>query len=101
MVPDAEPVHLIANTKIPFDLDDVVRDFKRHTSKQGSFLIENEPESRRECLLDKFAMQEKYIQKIKTIKPGRIKIMRHREHQLPLLSVISFSYARVLFFLTA
>ena len=25
--------HLIANTKIPFDLDDVVRDFKRHTSK--------------------------------------------------------------------
>ena len=26
-------MHLIANTKIPFDLDDVVRDFKRHTSK--------------------------------------------------------------------
>ena len=23
-------MHLIANTKIPFDLDDVVRDFKRH-----------------------------------------------------------------------
>ena len=26
-------MHLIANTKILFDLDDVVRDFKRHTSK--------------------------------------------------------------------
>ena len=26
-------MHLIVNTKIPFDLDDVVRDFKRHTSK--------------------------------------------------------------------
>ena len=48
-------LHLIAKTKIPFDLDEVVRDFERHTSKQGSFLIENEPESRREWLLDKFA----------------------------------------------
>ena len=48
-------LHLIANTKIPFDLDDVVRDFKRHTSKQAIFLIENEPESRKEWLLDKFA----------------------------------------------
>ena len=26
-------LHLIANTIIPFDLDNVVRDFKRHTSK--------------------------------------------------------------------
>ena len=48
-------LHLIANTKIPFDLDDVVRDFKRHTSKQIIFLIENEPESRKEWLLDKFS----------------------------------------------
>ena len=54
MVPDAEPVHLIANTKISFDLDDVVRDFKRHTSRHSILLIENETESRRECLLDKF-----------------------------------------------
>ncbi|MCC7231687.1 MAG: transposase [Bacteroidia bacterium] len=48
-------MHLIANTKIPFDLDDVVRDFKRHTSKYAILLIQNEPESRREWLLDKFA----------------------------------------------
>ena len=43
-------LHLIANTKIPFDLDNVVRDFKRHTSKHAILLIENEPESPRECL---------------------------------------------------
>lgn len=48
-------LHLIANTKIPFDLDNVIRDFKRHTSKHAIFLIENEAESRREWLLDKFA----------------------------------------------
>ena len=48
-------LHLIANTKIPFDLDLVVRDFKRHTSKNAVLLIENEVESRREWLLDKFA----------------------------------------------
>ena len=35
-------LHLIANTKIPFDLDAVVRDFKRHTSKHTILLIENE-----------------------------------------------------------
>ena len=48
-------LHLIANTKIPFDLDNVIRDFKRHTSKHAIFLIEKEAESRREWLLDKFA----------------------------------------------
>ena len=48
-------LHLIANTKIPFDLDHVVRDFKRHTSKNAVLIIENEAESRREWLLDKFA----------------------------------------------
>ena len=57
-------LHLMANTKIPFDLDHVVKDFKRHTSKNAVLLIENEAESRRECLpalrleaglLDKFA----------------------------------------------
>ena len=61
-------LHLIANTKIPFDLDDVVRDFKRHTSKHAIFLIENEPESRREWLLDKFAHAGKIHPKNKNYK---------------------------------
>ena len=61
-------LHLIANTKIPFDLDDVVRDFKRHTSKHAIFLIENEPESRREWQLDKFAHAGKIHPKNKNYK---------------------------------
>lgn len=43
------------NYRVPFDLDNVVRYFKRHTSTHGLLLIENSPESRREWLLDKFA----------------------------------------------
>ena len=61
-------LHLIANTKIPFDLDDVVRDFKRHTSKNAILLIENEAESRREWLLDKFAYAGKIHPKNKNHK---------------------------------
>ena len=72
----SSPLHLIANTKIPFDLDNVVRDFKRHTSKHAILLIENEPESRREWLLDKFAHAGKIHPKKKTIKCGGIRIMR-------------------------
>ncbi len=61
-------LHLIANTKIPFDLDHVVRDFKRHTSKNAVLLIENEEESRRELLLDKFAYAGKIHPKNKNHK---------------------------------
>ena len=66
-------LHLIANTKIPFDLDNVVRDFKRHTSKHAIQLIENEPESRREWLLDKFAHAGKIHPKNKNHKVWRDK----------------------------
>ena len=48
-------LHLISNTKTPFELDNVVRDFKRHTSKNAILLIETEPDSRREWALDRFA----------------------------------------------
>jgi putative transposase len=47
-------LHLIANTNIPLQLDGVIRDFKRHTSKALIFQIQNEAESRRGWLLDKF-----------------------------------------------
>jgi REP element-mobilizing transposase RayT len=66
-------LHLIANTKIPFDLDNVVRDFKRHTSKNAILLIENSPESRREWLLDKFAHAGKSDPKNKNHKGWRDK----------------------------
>ena len=74
-------LHLIANTKIPFDLDDVVRDFKRHTSKHSILLIENEPESRREWLLDKFAHAGKLHPKNKNYK-----VWRDKNHAIELFT---------------
>jgi len=44
-------VHLIARAKEGFALSDILRDLKKHTCKQIVKLIENEPESRREWLL--------------------------------------------------
>ena len=47
-------LHLPANTNIEIDLADVVRDFKRFTCNSLISQIKNEPESRKEWLLDKF-----------------------------------------------
>ncbi|MEX2484411.1 MAG: transposase [Brumimicrobium sp.] len=47
-------LHLIVNCDEPFQLKDVMRDFKRHTVKQILFQVINEPESRREWLLREF-----------------------------------------------
>jgi REP element-mobilizing transposase RayT len=74
-------LHLIANTKIPFDLDNVVRDFKRHTSKNAILLIENAPESRREWLLDKFAHAGKIHPKNK-----KYKVWRDKNHAIELFT---------------
>ncbi|MEO9531733.1 MAG: transposase [Crocinitomicaceae bacterium] len=45
-------LHLIANCNEPFELKNTIRDFKRHTVKQVLFQIINEPESRREWILE-------------------------------------------------
>lgn len=45
-------LHLIVNCDEPFELKDVIRDFKRHTVKQILFQILNEPESRREWIVE-------------------------------------------------
>ncbi|PZE15519.1 transposase, partial [Putridiphycobacter roseus] len=47
-------MHLIVNCDEPFQLKNVIRDFKRHTVKQVLFQIVNEPESRRECFMKTF-----------------------------------------------
>ena len=47
-------LHLVVNCDEPFQLSDVIRDFKRHIVKQVLFQIMNEPESRREWLLREF-----------------------------------------------
>lgn len=52
-------LHLIANTNISYDLDLVIRDLKRFTCNSLIQQIKNEPESRREWLLDKFEFAAK------------------------------------------
>ena len=45
---------MIVNTNDPYELKDVIRDFKRHTTKTIIDQIKNEPESRREWMLQEF-----------------------------------------------
>lgn len=47
-------LHLIVETQAPYRLSDVIRDFKKHTSKALVELIHEVAESRREWLLHKF-----------------------------------------------
>jgi REP element-mobilizing transposase RayT len=47
-------LHLIANCNEPFELKDVIRDFKKFSSKKILNQILNEPESRREWMLKEF-----------------------------------------------
>jgi REP element-mobilizing transposase RayT len=61
-------LHLIANTSVKFELSDVVRDFKKYTSKAIIKQIKNEPESRREWLLERFWLAGKDNNKIKDYK---------------------------------
>lgn len=66
-------LHIIANTNEPFQLEGVVRDFKRHTSKMLIWQIENQPESRREWLLERFKFAGKIHPKNKSYKVWRDK----------------------------
>ena len=47
-------IHLICKATNGFILSDVIRDFKKHTSKEIIRTIRDEPESRREWMLDYF-----------------------------------------------
>lgn len=47
-------LHMIVNCNEPFQLSDVIRDFKRHKVKRILKQIQEEPESRREWLLKLF-----------------------------------------------
>ena len=48
-------LHMVVNCNEPFQLKDVIRDFKRHTVKTIINQIINKPESRREWMLREFA----------------------------------------------
>jgi len=47
-------IHLLCKAKNGFILSDVMPDFKKFTSKKIIQTIQDEPESRRECMLDYF-----------------------------------------------
>ena len=66
-------IHMLVNTNEPFELKDVVRDFKKFTSKKILFQIQNEPESRREWMLKLF--EDEAEKNIKTINFGKLEIM--------------------------
>lgn len=59
-------MHLIARAKDNYKLSDILRDFKKHTSKQIIKLIQEEPESRKEWLLQVMAEHGKNNDKNKT-----------------------------------
>lgn len=64
-------IHLLCRVNEPFKFSDFIRDFKRHTSSQLIQNIINEPESRREWLLQKFETEgQKHQQTYKIWQDG-------------------------------
>jgi putative transposase len=61
-------LHMLVNTNEPFQLADVIRDFKKFISKKIISQIKAEPESRREWLLEKFSEAGRRNNKIKYYK---------------------------------
>jgi putative transposase len=61
-------LHLIASAKKGFNLSDILRDFKKYTSKQLVVSIGKENESRREWMLNRFEYAGVNDKKIKNYK---------------------------------
>ncbi len=61
-------LHLIANCDEPHQLKDVIRDFKKFTSKKILSQIINEPESRREWMIEIFSSKANASSKHKNFK---------------------------------
>lgn len=61
-------LHLIISAADDKKLSDILRDFKKFTSKELIRLIQEESESRREWMLDKFEFAGRYNPKIKDYK---------------------------------
>lgn len=61
-------LHLIIRADTDVKLSDTIRDFKKFTSKKIIRLIQEEPESRREWMLDRFEFTGRYNPKIKHFK---------------------------------
>ena len=61
-------VHLLVGAQQPAYLPDIIRDFKKYTSKQIIKLIAEENESRRDWMLYRFQYNAKYNNRIKDFK---------------------------------
>ncbi|MDP1746959.1 MAG: transposase [Bacteroidota bacterium] len=61
-------LHLIIRAEGNNKLSDILRDLKKFTSKELIRLIQEEPESRREWMLDRFEFAGRYNPKIKNFK---------------------------------
>jgi len=61
-------IHLIAGTKDGFNLSDILRDFKKYTSKKIFELIQTENESRKDWMLNRFEYAGRNDSKIKNFK---------------------------------
>jgi len=61
-------LHMIVAAEGDGNLSDILRDFKKFTSKEIVRLIQEEPESRREWMLDKFEFAGRYNPKIRNYK---------------------------------
>jgi REP element-mobilizing transposase RayT len=61
-------LHMIVRSDGKHELWSIIRDFKKFTSRKIIHQIIDEPESRRECLLDKLAFAGKHLKSIKNHK---------------------------------
>lgn len=61
-------LHLIIRAEDELKLSDILHDFKKFTSKEIIRLIQEEPESRKEWMLDRFEFAGRYNPKIKYYK---------------------------------
>jgi len=61
-------IHLLISANAPAKLPDIIRDFKKHTSKQIINLVEQENESRRDWMLYRFQYHAKYNNRIENNK---------------------------------
>jgi REP element-mobilizing transposase RayT len=61
-------IHLIVSANEGFRLSDIIRDFKKFTAKRILKMIETEPESRREWMLQQFKFAGSKLKRIKKYK---------------------------------
>jgi putative transposase len=64
-------IHMVCRVSEPYKLSEVLRDFKKHTSKAFSKAIQEISESRRNWLLDKFSFEAQRIGRARNYKIWR------------------------------